>query len=114
MLKAFAVHGGENPPMDRLQAVSGIGKRASDDDGHGVGQIRAAHLLFDIHWEEDRAVVRGGAAIKRKLGVLIVGHMVFSCLRKCGVGGPEKAGPESVGDRSILALLRGFRQASEL
>ena len=33
--------------MDRLEAVTHVGKRPTDDDAHRITQVRRAHLVFD-------------------------------------------------------------------
>ena len=33
--------------MHRLEAVADVGEGSSDDDGHGVVEIRPPHLVFD-------------------------------------------------------------------
>ena len=48
VLQALSVHGRENAAMHGLQSVAGIGQRAPDDHRHRVGEIRAAHLLFNV------------------------------------------------------------------
>ena len=42
------LHGVENAPMHRLKAVANVGQRAGNDHAHGVIEIRALHLVFDI------------------------------------------------------------------
>ena len=34
--QAHVVHGIEDAPVDRLEAVAGVGQGAGDDDAHGV------------------------------------------------------------------------------
>jgi hypothetical protein len=63
--------------MDGLKTVTGIGKRTPDDHGHGVVEIGAAHLLFDVDGNEVRAAVGRGTTFERELGVLIVCHRGF-------------------------------------
>jgi hypothetical protein len=92
VLQAHLGHGVEDPAMDRLETVESAGQSAADDDRHGVIEVRAAHLLLDVDRNEICAAVRRHAAIERKLGILIVGHRVFSCLRKCGGRGSGKSG----------------------
>ncbi len=87
-LQTHLVHGVKNAAMHGLEAVAGIGERAPDDDGHGVVEIRAAHLVFNVDGDEIRGTRAGwttavGAvgAWKGKLGVLIVCHSLC-----CGPG----------------------------
>src|SRR3989442_433975 len=42
-------HAVENATMDSLETVADVGQSASDDDAHGVVEIRLAHLGFDVH-----------------------------------------------------------------
>ena len=113
VLQAFAVHGGENAAMHGLEAVAGIGQRAPDDDRHRVGEIGAAHLLFDVHGEKVGAAVGRRAAFERELGILIVCHKVFSGpperrQKGCGKGGAGVRGLCFYFTRSgrVLARLR--------
>ena len=46
--EAKIVHGDEDAPLHRLQAVAHIRQRARDDHAHRIVQIRLAHLGFDI------------------------------------------------------------------
>ena len=41
-------HGIQHAPMNRFQAVANVRQGAPDDDAHGVIQIGASHLLFEI------------------------------------------------------------------
>jgi hypothetical protein len=66
--------------MDGLEAVAGIGESAPDDDRHGVVEIGAAHLLFDI--DGDEVAAGRDTAIERELGVLVVCHRGFEARRK--------------------------------
>jgi hypothetical protein len=77
--------------MDGLEAVAGVRERAPNDDRHGVVEVGAAHLLFDI----DRNEVAAGrnTAIERELGVLVVCHRGFSGAQKGGEKVPVKMGP---------------------
>jgi len=42
------VHGVQDAPLHRFQAVAGIRQGAGDDDAHGIVEICPAHLLVDI------------------------------------------------------------------
>ena len=78
-LQAHLVHGVENAAMHGLEAVANVGQRAPDDDRHGVVEIRAAHLVFNVDGDEVRcagsgrtvgavsAVGQGGAADSDRL-----------------------------------------------
>ena len=46
-LQAVLVHREQHAAVDGLQAVADVGQRAPDDDGHGVVEIRRAHLLLE-------------------------------------------------------------------
>ena len=41
-------HGVEDPAVHRLEPVAHVGQGAGDDDGHGVLEERALHLLLDL------------------------------------------------------------------
>ena len=99
-LQTHLVHGVKNAAMDGLEAVAGIGKRAPDDDRHGVVEIRAAHLVFNIDGDEIGCAGAGGTAGtvravavgagKGKLGVLIVCHSFLragGCARRVRLRG---------------------------
>ncbi len=45
---AHVVHGVQNAPVDGLEAVASIRQGAGDDDGHGIVQVRAAHLFVNV------------------------------------------------------------------
>jgi len=47
-LHAGLVHAKEHSPVNRLQAVANIGKRAADDYAHRVIEVASAHLLFEL------------------------------------------------------------------
>src|SRR5215213_8132069 len=44
---AALVHGVEDAPMHRLQAVARVGERARHDHAHGVIEVAALHLVDD-------------------------------------------------------------------
>src|SRR5688572_9870599 len=46
---AELMHGPEHAPVDGLKSVANIRQRASDDYGHGIVEIRAPHLVFDVY-----------------------------------------------------------------
>ncbi len=95
VLHALAIHGGEDAAMDGLEAVAGIGERAPDDDGHGVVEIRAAHLLFNVDGDEAGCAWTGGTigriAVERKLRVLIVCHKFSWAEGRAGRDRTERA-----------------------
>jgi len=80
-------------PMDGLEAVADVGEGTSDNDGHGVVEITAAHLLFNIDGEHKggTAALDGTGRIavgvvggrEGKFGVLIVCHEFVSLLYRC-------------------------------
>ena len=43
------VHGVEDAPVDRLEAVPHIGQGAGDDDAHGIVDEGILHLLVQVH-----------------------------------------------------------------
>ena len=72
MQQAHVMHRIENAAMHRLQAVTHIGQRASDDDRHRIVEIRTSHLFFNV---DGLHVASAGANIvERKLLVWIVSH----------------------------------------
>jgi len=56
---AHVVHGVENAPVHRLQAVAHVGQSSADDDRHRIAEIRTSHLLFNV---DGLNVGRTGAA----------------------------------------------------
>ena len=61
---AQVVHREQDPPVDRLEAVTDIRKRTADDHAHGIVEVRAAQLVLDgDRHNAGRASVfgRGGA-----------------------------------------------------
>ena len=47
-LRAELVHGEQHAAMDRLEAVAHIGECAPHDHAHGVIEVAAAHLVFEV------------------------------------------------------------------
>ena len=52
------VHHVKNAAMHRLQTVADVGQRAADDHAHGVIEVRALHLVFDVDGNQIFAVAR--------------------------------------------------------
>ena len=50
--EAHLVHAEKNAAMDGFEAVADIGKGAAHDHAHGVIEVRALHLVFDIDGQE--------------------------------------------------------------
>ena len=50
---AHVVHGVQDAPLDRLQAVAGIRQGARDDHAHGVIEVRLLHLVVDIDFSNE-------------------------------------------------------------
>ena len=50
MSQAEALHGIENTPVDRLQAIPYIGQGPGNDNAHRVVEIRTSYLVFNIDW----------------------------------------------------------------
>ena len=50
--QAHVAHTDENPPVNRLQAVSYIRQCPPNDDAHGVVDVRPPHLVLDIYRNE--------------------------------------------------------------
>ena len=46
---AAVVHGVEHATMHRLESITHIRQRAGDDDAHGIVEVRALHLLLEVH-----------------------------------------------------------------
>ena len=46
--QAIFVHGVQNTPVNRLEAIAHVGKRSSDDDRHCVVNVRRLHLLHEL------------------------------------------------------------------
>ncbi len=46
--QSHVVHGVENAPVHRLEAVAHVGQRAPDDHRHRVVEIRSPHLVFNV------------------------------------------------------------------
>ena len=59
-LEAHLLHAVEDAAVDGLEAVADVGQGAADDDRHGVVEIGAAHLLFDIDGEHEEGAGAGG------------------------------------------------------
>ncbi len=51
------VHGVEDAPVHRLQAVPHVGQGPLDDDGHGVVQKGLLHLLGQVHIDDAAALL---------------------------------------------------------
>jgi hypothetical protein len=98
--------------MDGLEAIAGVGQGAPDDNRHGVVEIGAAHLLFDIDRNEVGAAGRK-TAVERELGVLIVCHRIFQARRRAAKKVPVEEGPGSADCNSILRPGRGFQQGEQ-
>ncbi len=98
------VHGVQDAPMHRLEAVADIGQGAADDDRHRIVEIRPAHLLFNV----DRLNVlrRTAAAFQRKPWFVdFVCHKVFSF--SSGIRGKQSSmvlrpGPRIAGSLASL------------
>ena len=61
--EAGVVHRVQHATVHRLQPVTNLGERASDDDAHRVVDVAALHLLLDVNRFDavgGRAVVAGG------------------------------------------------------
>ena len=49
---AELAHRVQHAPVHGLQPVADVGQRAADDHAHRVVEIRLAHLVFEIDWED--------------------------------------------------------------
>ena len=56
-LEAHLLHAVEDAAVDGLEAVADVGQGSADDDRHGVVEVGAAHLLFNVDGKQE-----GGAA----------------------------------------------------
>jgi hypothetical protein len=67
-LQAHFLHAVKDAAMDRLEAIADIGQGATDDDRHGVVEITAPHLVFNVDGVEERgsATLHDGRAVGRK------------------------------------------------
>ena len=65
--EAHFAHAEKNAAMDGLEAVANIGKGAAHDHAHGVIEVRALHLVFDIDVDVAVVIVAAPAGGKRKL-----------------------------------------------
>jgi len=66
--EAHPVHGVEDAPMHRLQAIAHVRKRAADDHAHGVIEIAALHFL------DNRNGVDTAGAFRRRRVVVVFGQ----------------------------------------
>ena len=76
-LEAHLLHGVENAAVDGLESVADVGESASDDDRHGIVEIRLAHLVFNVDGldvESAGTSVAGGRRGQGEFGILIVRH----------------------------------------
>jgi hypothetical protein len=58
--KIQIVHGDQNTPLGRLQAVTHVRQSTTNDDAHGVRQIASPHLILDVG--SKHAGIRGNKA----------------------------------------------------
>ena len=47
-IQPHLAHSKQDPPVDRLEAIADVGQRTTDDYAHGVIEVRALHLVFDV------------------------------------------------------------------
>ena len=75
-LKSHLLHGVENAAVDGLESVADVGESAADDDGHGVVEIRLAHLVFNVHRlnVQSAGTFATGRRGQGEFGILIVWH----------------------------------------
>ena len=57
--RPISLHAVKDAAVDRLQAVANVGQGAAHDHAHGVIEVRAAHLVFDIDGNEVLVAVAG-------------------------------------------------------
>ena len=104
VLQAHLAHGVEHTAMHGLETVASVGEGAPDDHRHGVVEIGAAHLLFNVDRDEIGAAGRC-RWIEGELGVLVVCHRVFE-VRWDAAGGREKSRAGSAG---LFVYFSGLR-----
>ena len=66
-LEAHLLHAVEDAAVDGLEAVTDVGQGAADDDRHGVVEVGAAHLLFNVDGEHGE----GAAALDLAVGGVV-------------------------------------------
>jgi len=52
-LEAHLLHAVEDAAVDGLEAVADVGQGSANDDRHGVVEIAAAHLVFNVDGEHE-------------------------------------------------------------
>ncbi len=88
-LEAHLLHAVEDAAVDGLEAVADVGEGAADDDRHGVVEIAAAHLVFNVDGEHEggAAALDGGGAVgggsgrRRGVGVGVLRGGIFGVFR---------------------------------
>ena len=68
--EAVFIHGVENAPVHRLQAIAHIGQSPAHDHAHGVIEIAFLHLIFD----GDERNFTGIGGWNHAILVVFVGH----------------------------------------
>jgi hypothetical protein len=51
-MQPHLVHHVQNSPMDRLQPIANVRQRAPHNHAHGVIEVRAFHLVFDVDGDQ--------------------------------------------------------------
>src|SRR3546814_882823 len=51
-VRAKLVHRVQHAPVDRLESVPNVGERAADDHAHGVIEVAATHLVFEVYRDD--------------------------------------------------------------
>src|SRR5208282_323292 len=105
VLQAHFAHGVEHTAMDGLETVASVRESAADDHRHGVVEIGALHLLFNVDGDEIGAAGRG-RWIEGELWVLVVCHRVFED-RGDAAGRREKSRAGSAGLFAYFSGLAG-------
>src|SRR3546814_19351156 len=49
---AKLVHRVQHAPVDRLESVPNVRERAADDHAHGVIEVAATHLVFEVYRDD--------------------------------------------------------------
>ncbi len=67
-LEAHLLHAVEDAAVDGLEAVADVGQGSADDDRHGVVEIAAAHLVFNVDGKHERGAATLDGARGRAVG----------------------------------------------
>ena len=134
VLQAHLVQRVQDAPMHRLQSIANIRQRPPHDDRHRVGEIRTAHLLFNIDRDNARRAGRPARSIRtvititapeRKQRIFIICHSwvpYFACRISWNSAGESRrrTGPPgklSLSPGTPISMIRNYlrtRKAEEM